>query len=569
MPEVHICEVGPRDALQNAKHMMPTAAKKAWISALAAAGLKEIEVGSFVPPKLIPAMADTGEIVAHARTIPGLTVVALAPNLKGYQRAVEAGAHKVTFPVSASRAHSESNVRMTPDQMVAEVRKCAALGGAPIEGAISTAFGCTLQGEVPEKEVVRLAVALAEFCDSVALADTVVPLEGVRVVEFAHMVMGPSCGLVLADLGADVVKVEPLRGDNTRRLEAAGAGFFPVFNRNKKSLAVDLARPEGKRIVLKLLETADVLTENFRPGALDKLGFSYEILRKENPKLIYCSLKGFLKGPYEHRLALDEVTQMMGGLAYMTGLPDRPLRAGSSVIDIMGGTFAAVGILAALRERETTGQGKRVTSSLFESTAYLVAQHMAQYELTGEAPPPMSVKRPAWGVYDIFETRDGDRLFVGVVTDTQWEVFCREFGQPRLAADPRLKTNGMRVKERAWLLPQLAEVMKKHSKNELAAKLEAIGLPFAPIAKPWDLLDDLNLKASGGLLETRISGKTIRVPALPLDLGGQRLPKRSDPPDIGEHGPELLAELGCSPQEIRDLRAKGIVAFPAGLNALK
>src|SRR5207237_1559922 len=178
----------------------------------------------------------------------------------------------------------------------------------------------------------------------------------------------------------------------------------------------DLARPEGKRIVLKLLKTADVLTENFRPGALDKLGFAYEILRKENPKLIYCSLKGFLKGPYEHRLALDEVTQMMGGLAYMTGLPDRPLRAGSSVIDIMGGTFAAVGILAALRERSRSGRGQRVTRARCASTGYLVAPHMAQYELTGEAPPPMSVKRPAWGVYDIFETADG-RLFVGVVTD--------------------------------------------------------------------------------------------------------------------------------------------------------
>src|SRR5882762_9816174 len=337
--------------------------------------------------------------------------------------------------------------------------------------------------------------------------DSVLPLEGLRAVEFAHMVMGPSCGLVLADLGADVVKVEPLRGDNTRRLEAAGAGFFPVFNRNKKSLAVDLARPEGKRIVLMLLRTADVLTENFRPGALDKLGFSYEILRKENPGLIYCSLKGFLKGPYEHRLALDEVTQMMGGLAYMTGLPDRPLRAGSSVIDIMGGTFAALGILAALRERETTGQGKRVTSALFESTAYLVAQHMAQYELTGEAPPPMSVKRPAWGVYDIFETAAGDRLFVGVVTDTQWEVFCRAFNEESLGKDPRLKTNGMRVKERPWLVPRINEITKKHSADELAKKLEAIGMPFAPIAKPWDLLDDPHLKASGGLLETRYNGK--------------------------------------------------------------
>ena len=330
------------------------------------------------------------------------------------------------------------------------------------------------------------------------------PLHGVRVVEFAHMVMGPSCGLVLADLGAEVIKVEPLAGDNTRRLEAAGAGFFPVFNRNKKSLAVDLQKPEGRELVLKLLKKADVLTENFRPGALDKLGFSYEKLSKENPKLIYCSLKGFLKGPYEHRLALDEVTQMMGGLAYMTGLPDRPLRAGSSVIDIMGGTFAAVGILSALRERERTGRGMQVTSSLFESTAYLVAQHMAQFELTGEAPLPMSVKRPAWGVYDICETADGGRLFVGVVTDTQWEVFCKEFDEPQLAADPRLKTNGMRVKERSWLLPKVNEITKKHTLGELTAKLEAIGLPFAPIAKPWDLLDDPHLNAGGGLLETKV-----------------------------------------------------------------
>jgi len=390
----------------------------------------------------------------------------------------------------------------------------------------------------------------------------VLPLEGVRVVEFAHMVMGPSCGLVLADLGADVVKVEPLRGDNTRRLEAAGAGFFPVFNRNKRSLAVDLQREEGRQIVLRLLRKADVLTENFRPGALDKLGFSFENLSRENPGLIYCSLKGFLNGPYERRLALDEVTQMMGGLAYMTGLPDRPLRAGSSVIDIMGGTFAAVGILAALHERGTTRRGKRVTSSLFESTAYLVAQHMAQYELTGEAPPPMSVKRPAWGVYDIFETGGGGRLFVGVVTDTQWETFCREFGEEQLKDDERLKTNGARVRERSWLIPRLGETFKRFTQGELTRKLEAAGLPFAPIAKPWDLLDDPHLNASGGLLETRISGKTIRVPALPLELGGKRLPKRSDPPEIGEHGPELLAELGCSPEQIRELRANGIVAFP-------
>src|SRR5690349_23629812 len=175
MSQIHICEVGPRDGLQNAKHLMPTAAKKAWIQALADAGLKEIEVGSFVPPKLIPAMADTAEIVAFARGIAGLKVVALAPNVKGFQRALDAGAHKVTFPVSASRQHSESNVRMTPEQMVEEVRKCAALphSEVEIEGAVSTAFGCTMQGVVPEDDVVRIAVALAEFCDGIALADTV------------------------------------------------------------------------------------------------------------------------------------------------------------------------------------------------------------------------------------------------------------------------------------------------------------------------------------------------------------------------------------------------------------
>ena len=387
------------------------------------------------------------------------------------------------------------------------------------------------------------------------------PLEGVRVVEFAHMVMGPSCGLVLADLGAEVIKVEPPQGDNTRRLEGAGSGFFPVFNRNKKSLALDLQKAAGREVVLRLLKSADVLTENFRPGALDKLGFGFDEMRNLNPRLIYCSLKGFLKGPYDHRPALDEVTQMMGGLAYMTGLPDRPLRAGSSVVDILGGTFAAVAILAALRERETTGRGKRVTSALFESTAYLVAQHMAQYEITGEAPPPMSVKRPAWGIYDIFDTAGGGRLFVGVVTDTQWIAFCRAFDLRGLEQDERLKSNGLRVKERSWLLPRLAEVFRKESQAALAARLERIGLPFAPIAKPWDLLDDPHLGVSGGLIPMRVGGKDLHVPALPIELDGKRLPKRADPPAIGEHAAELLSELGYSADEQARLRNEGVVSL--------
>jgi crotonobetainyl-CoA:carnitine CoA-transferase CaiB-like acyl-CoA transferase len=367
---------------------------------------------------------------------------------------------------------------------------------------------------------------------------------------------------VLADLGAEVIKLEPPEGDNTRRLTGAGAGFYAIFNRNKKSLALDLQHPEGREIVLRLVDSTDVLTENFRPGALEKMGLGYEDLARRNPRLVYCTLKGFLSGPYEHRPALDEVVQMMGGLAYMTGLPDRPLRVGSSVNDIMGGMFAVIGILAALRERERTGKGKLVRSALFENTAFLVAQHMAQLAITGEEPPPMAVKKPAWGVYDIFPTRDGDRLFVGVVTDTQWEVFCREFGAVELAADGRLRTNGQRVKEREWLLPGLSEILRRFTKTELAAKLEAIGLPFAPVTRPRDLFDDPHLN-SGGMVEIRDPrGSSFKVPALPLELGGERLPLRNQPPGVSENARELLAGLGYAPERIEALIADGVVAAP-------
>jgi crotonobetainyl-CoA:carnitine CoA-transferase CaiB-like acyl-CoA transferase len=391
---------------------------------------------------------------------------------------------------------------------------------------------------------------------------TTLPLAGLRVVEFSHMVMGPSCGLVLADLGAEVIKVEPLEGDNTRRLMGAGAGFYAIFNRNKRSVALDLKRPEGREIVLKLADSADVVTENFRPGALEKMGFGYEALSKRNARLVYCTMKGFLSGPYENRPALDEVVQMMGGLAYMTGLPDRPLRVGSSVNDIMGGMFAAIGILAALRERDRTGKGKLVRSALYENTVFLVAQHMAQLAITGEEPPPMAVKKPAWGVYDIFPTQDSDRLFVGVVTDTQWEVFCREFGAAELAADERLRTNGQRVQARAWLLPRLEEIFKRYGKAELSQKLEAIGLPYAPITRPRDLFDDPHLNA-GGMIETKDPrGTTFKVPGLPLELGGERLALRNQPPAVSENARELLASLGYTPARIDALVAANVVAAP-------
>ena len=307
------------------------------------------------------------------------------------------------------------------------------------------------------------------------------PLEGIRVVEFTHMVMGPTCGMILADLGAEVIKVEPLAGDNTRKLLGSGAGFFPMFNRNKKSIAVDVKNPRGREIILKLGAGADVFSENFKSGTMDKLGFGYEALSTLNPRLIYVSHKGFLPGPYDHRTALDEVVQMMGGLAYMTGPEGRPLRAGTSVNDIMGGMFGAIGVLASLQQRARTGHGQQVASALFENNVFLVAQHMMQFAVTGKAADPMPNRISAWAVYDVFDVKDGEQVFLSAVSDTQWEIMCREFGFDDLKADPRLVTNNDRVRARAWLIPDLRKRFAPLSAAELSARFEKNALPYAPI----------------------------------------------------------------------------------------
>ena len=554
--DVTVSEVGPRDGLQSIKRTLPTADKLRWIAALAQAGLREIEVGSFVSPKVLPQMADCAAVVAQARTLPNLRVVALVPNLRYATMAFEAGTHVVTIPVSVSEPHSIANIRKNHPEIIAEVADIVALRNQRfpdirVETSLSTAFGCTIQGIVPEDDVLRLAAAMVEAgSDTINLADTVgyanpaqvkrlfkrlraevgdktggahlhntrgqglanvvaaldagittfefvarryrrlplcagrhrqhrhrgsrvpagihgarhrhrsrpadrgardpgrgvagrgavrpcaggrvaeglhargscrwesgmrLPLAGIRVVEFSHMVMGPSCGLILGDLGADVIKVEPVgEGDNTRRLPGSGAGFFAAFNRNKQSLALDIKAPKGLAFAKKLIARSDALIENFRPGGLDALGLGYDALSVDNPGLIYCSLKGFLAGPYEHRPALDETVQMMGGLAYMTGPPGRPLRAGASVNDIMGGMFAVIGIMSALMERAHTGRGQRIRSALFENNAFLVSQHMAQFAVTGKAAAPMPARISSWGIYDVFDTVDQSQIFIAV-----------------------------------------------------------------------------------------------------------------------------------------------------------
>ncbi len=380
------------------------------------------------------------------------------------------------------------------------------------------------------------------------------PLSGIKVVEFTHMVMGPTVGVILADLGADVIKVEPLKGDNTRRLMGSGSGYFPMYNRNKKSVCLDLKAPEGNKIARALIDKADVVIENFRPGAMDKLGFGYTELSKDNSRLIYCSAKGFLAGPYEKRTALDEVCQMMGGLAYMTGPPGKPLRAGASVIDVTGGMFSVIGILAALEERHRTGKGQQVKSSLFETTVYLVGQHMAQYAVTGKPASPMPVRVSAWAIYDVFETKDDSQVFVGVVSDTQWKKFCEFFDLPEFGNDETMAANNDRVQKRDVILPKIQEMFKQLTRAELLAKLEEIGLPFAPIMRPEDLLDDPHLKASGGLLDLTIpGGDTAKLPALPLEMDGHRFGVRQDLPKEAEHTKETLSDLGYSDAEIQKL----------------
>ncbi len=388
------------------------------------------------------------------------------------------------------------------------------------------------------------------------------PLAGLKVAEFSHMVMGPSAGVILGDLGAEVIKVEPIEGDATRRLQGSGAGYFPMYNRNKASIRLDLKREGGLGAARRLTAWADVMIENFRPGAMAKLGLDYDRLREANPGLIYCSAKGFLAGPYEHRTALDEVAQMMGGLAYMTGPPGRPLRAGASVIDVTGGMFGVIGILSALEQRRRTGLGQAVDCSLFETTAFLVGQHMAQKAVTGEAARPMPVRVSAWAIYDVFDVAEGEQVFVGVVSDAQWESFCAAFDLADWAADPELKLNNARVAARDRLLPRLRQLFASFTKGELLVRLERAGLPFAPITRPEDLAEDPHLRASGGLVQVTPPGREpADLPALPLRMDGRRFGVVRDVPEAGADSRRVLEDaLGLSPAEADALFELGVAA---------
>lgn len=394
------------------------------------------------------------------------------------------------------------------------------------------------------------------------------PLAGLKVLEFSHTVMGPTAGLVLAELGADVVKVEPApKGDHTRGLGGFAAGFFAAFNRNKRSLAIDLKSPAGQAAMLRLAAKADIVLENYGPGTMERLGCGYDAFAETNPRLIYLALKGYLAGPYEHRPALDEVVQYQTGLAYMTGPPGKPLRAGASIIDITGAMFGVIAVQAALRERDQTGKGQRVSSALFESAAFLMSTHMAGIAITGEDMPPMPARQGAWAIYEVFPCAGDGQLFIGVTSDQQWSRFVEEFGLQELATDPRLATNVMRRDERTWLIPALKEVISRLPQDEVGKRLERANCSWAPVGQPKDLYEDAHLLATGGLLDVFLSraggsdGVRTKLPALPIEFGAnrERPGVRRQSPRVGEHNAEVLAEAGFTNVEIGALVDRKVI----------
>jgi crotonobetainyl-CoA:carnitine CoA-transferase CaiB-like acyl-CoA transferase len=387
-------------------------------------------------------------------------------------------------------------------------------------------------------------------------------LAGVTVLEFSHTIMGPCAGLLLADLGARVIKVEPAPGgDKTRYLNGFASGFFATFNRNKESLAVNLKTISGQAVVHQLVEEADVVLENYGPGTMEKLGCGYQALTAINPGLIYLSLKGYLSGPMQQRPALDEVVQFQSGLAYMTGPVGQPLRAGASVIDILGAVFGVTGIMAALRERDVTGRGQKVSSALFETAAFLMAPHMTGGATTGEPLPPMTSRRGAWGVYDVFALSDGS-LFIGVTSDAQWQRFCEEFSLQTLYEDTRLATNPQRTSERSWLIPLLSEHFSELSHQRVARGCERADISWAPVGRPEDLHHHEQLLSGRGLLNIALDTAResvvgeVTVPGLPLEFDdNERSEVKSQPPATGEHTRSILTALGYDEQRIAALVA--------------
>ena len=395
------------------------------------------------------------------------------------------------------------------------------------------------------------------------------PLQGVKVLELSHIVAGPSGGMILGDLGAEVIKIEhPATGDTARSHDNAGGTFY-TFNRNKRFLALDLRGAKGKAIFEKLVARADIVLDNFAPGALKRMGLDYAWARGVNKRIIYCSVKGFLPGPYGDRPFLDELAQMAGGLAFLTGLKDQPMRAGASITDIGAATYGVLGILAALYRREQTGEGECIESGLYETIVFWVSQYITTAQMTGANPLPRGArmsgmgKAMGWGVYQLFDTKDGKPVFIAVTGNRHWAGLCDALGFADWKDAPEFSNNRKRSAEKFRIAERIADVVRTLSYDEVTARLYKGLVPYAPVGTPLDIVDDKHMTEGGDggyWLPLKVGDKTLRVPKLPFAmLQSQGFEARKQPAALGEHTDDILRELGYGDADIAALKADKVV----------
>ncbi len=400
------------------------------------------------------------------------------------------------------------------------------------------------------------------------MAERTGPLKGVKVIELAHVMAGPTCGLMLADLGADVIKVEKIPGgDDTRSFLPPAVGdesaAFLMMNRNKRGVAVDLKSEDGKRVLHRLLENADVLTESYRRGAMERMGLGYEALKHDYPRLVYCSVSGFGRtGPYADRAGFDLVAQGMSGLMSITGEgPGRPpVKVGAPVSDITAGILAAMGVVAALHAREKTGAGQLVDTSLFEAGITLTYWQSAIALATGKAPGPMGSAHPLNAPYQAFETKDG-WITVGAANQTNWLRLVELLGRQDLAADPRFKTNADRIQHQAVLAEALAPDFKKRASAEWLELFERAKLPAGPVLDVLQMQENEQTLAREMVVETRHSKLgTVKTIGLPIKFSATPGGVQRGAPLYGEHTREVLREHGFSDAEIDRMARAGAIA---------
>jgi crotonobetainyl-CoA:carnitine CoA-transferase CaiB-like acyl-CoA transferase len=392
------------------------------------------------------------------------------------------------------------------------------------------------------------------------------PLQGVRVLELSHIVAGPSGGMILADLGADVIKVEhPVAGDTARSQANRGSTFY-TYNRNKKFLALDLRQPEGKKIFEKLVARADIVFDNFAPGALARLGLDYAWGRKVNKRIIYCSVKGFLPGPYADRPYLDELAQMEGGLAYLTGYENQPMRAGASITDIGAATYGIVGILAALYRREQTGEGDSIEAGLYETIVFWISQYVTSAQITGQNPPPRGEQSSGmgramgWGVYQLFPTSDGKQVFIAVTGNRHWAGLCDALGFDDWKNSPEFSNNRKRTAEKPRIAQRITEAVKKLTYDDITQRLYKALVPYAPVGTPLHILQDKHMSEGARWLPLKVGDKDFKVPKLPFSLGGTRdFEVRTQDGSLGADTDAVLSELGYSAAEIAALKERKVV----------